>query len=398
MRYALERARTQAALLESNEQLRQSQKMEAVGRLAGGVAHDFNNILTAILAYNDIALEDLGRDHAVAETLLEVRRAASHASDLTNQLLTFSRKKVIEPVVMDINKIITDTSRMVERLIGANVRLTSALEPRLGNIRADPGQMEQVMLNLVVNARDAMPDGGMIHVTTLNVNLRDAQVDHLSAGPYVLLTVSDTGTGIPEDVLPHIFEPFFTTKEAGKGTGLGLSTVYGIIQQSNGHMVIDSTIGEGTTFRIYFPCIDNPSSTDHEDSQIRISERDNSGCILLVEDDSSVRTPLAANLGKAGYSVLEAVNGLDALDLANAFPGQIDVLVTDLLMPEMGGEDLADALHEKRPDMSIIYVSGDSDSIDHLMATHGEDLNYLTKPFTPATLIKKLEALRRPVE
>ncbi|HLG15504.1 MAG TPA: PAS domain S-box protein [Blastocatellia bacterium] len=373
------------------DQLRQSQKMEAIGRLAGGVAHDFNNLLTAIIGYTSIVLGRLDPDDPLRRELEEVKNAGGRAASLTSQLLAFSRKQVLQPKVFDLNNVVTNVNRMLRRIIGEDVELVMDLDPSLGLVRADPGQIEQVVLNLAVNARDAMPRGGKLTIETANVVLGDAQHQvGVRAGPYVVLQVRDTGCGMDEETQSHIFEPFFTTKEHGKGTGLGLSTVYGIVSQSGGHIRVDSEPGKGTAFYIYLP--ETESSADHDDQRVE-SEHFPEGqeTVLLVEDEPFVRELACSVLQGQGYSVLAAANGEDAMRLVqNHDHRQIHLLVTDVVMPQMSGCELAGRLAALRPDLKVIYVSGYADGA---IAKHGiqdgRD-SFLQKPFTPGVLVRKV--------
>src|SRR5207253_723887 len=309
-------------------QLRQAQKMEAVGRLAGGIAHDFNNVLTAIFGYTELVLEELPAGSSVRQDLEEIRKAAQRASALTRQLLAFSRQQVLEPVVLQLNGLVEDVDKMLRRLIGEDVDLRLALAPDLGNVRIDPGQLEQVLMNLVVNARDAMPTGGKLLIETANADLTEQYADlhqPVTPGRYAMLAVSDTGTGMDAQVKARIFEPFFTTKERGKGTGLGLSTVYGIVKQSGGYVWVYSELGRGTTFKIYLPRVDAPAqpvAAPREAGTLAGVET-----VLLAEDDEMLRPLAKGLLEKLGYTVLEAENATQALARANGHAGPIQLLV-----------------------------------------------------------------------
>jgi PAS domain S-box-containing protein len=372
-------------------QLRQAQKMEAVGRLAGGVAHDFNNVLTAIFGYVDLLAEQFPTDSGAQADLAEVRKAAERAAGLTRQLLAFSRQQVLEPVVLSVNDSIEDFEKMLRRVIGEDVRLRLTLATDAGNVRADPGQLHQVIMNLVVNARDAMPTGGSLILETGNVDLTEQYAEMhqpVIAGPYVMIAVSDSGMGMTPEVRARIFEPFFTTKEKGKGTGLGLSTVYGIVKQSGGYVWVYSEIGRGTTFKIYLPRVDAPAeplSKPRETGSITGTET-----ILLAEDDPLLRPLAKALLEKLGYAVLEGSDAPSALAAARAHTGRIHLLVTDVVMPGPSGRELARELVEFRPDTKVLYVSGYTDDaiVHHGMLEPG--LNFLQKPFTPAVLARKV--------
>lgn len=372
-------------------QLRQAQKMEAIGRLAGGVAHDFNNVLTAIFGYADLVMEDLPADSQSHRDLEEVRKAAQRASTLTRQLLAFSRQQVLAPVVMSLNELVEDIDKMLGRLIGEDVELRLQLAEDLGNVRVDPGQVQQVIMNLVVNARDAMPSGGRLLIETANADLTEEYGERrqpVIPGRYVMLAVSDTGVGMTPEVMGRIFEPFFTTKEKGKGTGLGLSTVYGIVKQSSGYVWVYSEPGRGTTFKVYLPRVDAPVDVlapARETGTIVGTET-----ILLAEDDESLRRLARGLLERLGYTVLEAPNAAQALALAASHAGPIHLLVSDVVMPGASGRELARRLAASRPDTKVLYMSGYTDDaiVHHGMLEPG--LNFLQKPFTPSTLTRKV--------
>jgi PAS domain S-box-containing protein len=381
-----DRKRAEEILRQREEQLRQSQKMEAVGRLAGGIAHDFNNLLTAILGYTDFLVQDVsGPSKGDVEG---IQRAGRSAAALTRQLLAFSRRQVLQPIVLDLNATIAGTEKLLRRLIGEDVELALTLEPSLAPVTADPGQIEQVVLNLAVNARDAMPNGGRLTIaTSADTMAADTMLDGMSikAGSYVVITVTDTGCGMSDEVRSRIFEPFFTTKGIGRGTGLGLATVYGIVQQSNGFIEIQSAAGRGTTFRIGLPATSGPTAEvvvpdERPPRMLRGSET-----ILLVEDNESVRGFAVEALERAGYRVLEAEHGEHGLRLA-AEPGhRIDLVVTDIVMPLMGGRDLAARLRDLRPEVQIIFTSGyTDDEIVRQGALQGTA--FLQKPFTADAL------------
>jgi PAS domain S-box-containing protein len=379
------------------EQFRQAQKMEAVGRLAGGVAHDFNNLLTVITSYSTLLLDDMGAADPRREDLEEIRKAAAGAAGLTRQLLAFSRQQVLEPRVLDLNAVVAGAGKMLQRLIGEDVALVTVLSPDLGSVKADPGQIEQVIMNLAVNARDAMPDGGKLTIETVNVELGETYTQEhrpVSPGPYVLLSVSDTGTGMDESTKAHLFEPFFTTKEQGRGTGLGLATVYGIVKQSGGFIWVYSEPSHGTTFKIYLPRVNEPAG-DLQQGQPLESLR-GTETILLAEDAAGVRAVAREVLKRNGYSVMEASDGRAALDLAASHSGPIHLLVTDVIMPEMSGRQLADRLREGRPELKVLFVSGYTDDaiIRHGILEPG--IAFLQKPFTPDALARKVrEVLQR---
>ena len=372
-------------------QLRQAQKMEAIGRLAGGVAHDFNNVLTAIFGYVDLLREEMPQGSAAQRDLTEVRKASERAAALTRQLLAFSRQQVLEPIVLELNELVEDFEKMLRRVIGEDVEMRLALGRDAGNVRADPGQLQQVLMNLVVNARDAMPTGGTLILETANADLT-AQYAELHQpvipGPYVMLAVSDTGTGMTPETKARIFEPFFTTKEKGKGTGLGLSTVYGIVKQSSGYIWVYSESGRGTVFKIYLPRVDAPADrllpTREPDSLVGTET------ILLAEDDVMLRPLAKGLLGKLGYTVIDAEDADTALAAAHAHAGPIHLLVADVVMPGASGRELARQLEKTRPTTKVLYVSGYTDDaiVHHGMLEPG--LNFLQKPFTPAVLARKV--------
>ena len=375
------------------DQFRQAQKMEAVGRLAGGVAHDFNNLLTVITSYSTLLLDDLGDTDPRRGDLNEIQKAATAAAGLTRQLLAFSRQQVLEPKVLDLNEVVAAAGKMLQRLIGEDVALVTVLAPDLGSVKADPGQIEQVIMNLAVNARDAMPDGGKLTIETSNVELGDTSIlEHrpASPGPYVLLSVRDAGTGMDESTKANLFEPFFTTKETGRGTGLGLATVYGIVKQSGGFISVDSELGVGTTFKIYLPRVDEAPS----DLPGRSPEAfHGTETVLLAEDSAGVRAVAREVLKRNGYAVIQASDGQAALDLAATHSGPIHLLVTDVIMPEMSGRQLADRLREVRPELKVLFVSGYTDDaiIRHGMLEPG--IAFLQKPFTPEALARKVRAV-----
>lgn len=372
-------------------QLRQSQKMEAIGVLAGGVAHDFNNLLTAILGNADLAFGRLPGGHPVLEDLSEIRKAGERAASLTSQLLAFSRKQVVSPVVLDPNAVVQDLEKMLRRLIGESISLGTSLEPGLGRIRADRGQVEQVIMNLAVNARDAMPGGGQLTIETRNVNLGADYVGahaYVPPGPYVLLAVSDTGIGMDEGTRSRIFEPFFTTKEPGRGTGLGLSTVYGIVKQSGGSIEVYSEPGTGTTFKIYFPRVE--AAPQSNPARAEIASPRGGETVLLVEDDDGVRKLVCVGLESYGYTVLPARDVAEALRVAEEHPWPIPIVVTDVVMPGASGKELALALETVRPSLKVLFISGYTDDA---IVRHGvlePGVAFLQKPFSPAALARKV--------
>jgi two-component system, cell cycle sensor histidine kinase and response regulator CckA len=381
-------------------QLFHAQKIEAIGRLAGGVAHDFNNLLTAIIGYSQLALTRLAPTDPGRQAVEEIEKAGQRAASLTNQLLAFSRKQVLQPVVLDLNDLVGNMQKMLHRLIGEDISLVTTLIPGLWKVRADPGQVEQVIMNLAVNARDAMPDGGTLTVETANVKLGQEEARGqlgIPPGPYVRLAVSDTGCGMGPETKALIFEPFFTTKERGKGTGLGLSMVYGIVRQSNGMISVNSEPGLGTTFEVYLPRVGDSGKKLEQEGKIKAQM----GCetILLVEDDEAIRKLTAEVLQKNGYTVLEALHVEDAQTIARDYPDEIHLLLTDVVMPGMSGKDLVDLLSSKRPTMRVIYMSGYTDEaiLHHGVLDPGTA--FLQKPFTLNVLVHKVyEVLRRQPE
>jgi PAS domain S-box-containing protein len=386
------RKQAEEALHRSEEQLRQSQKMEAVGKLAGGVAHDFNNLLTAINGHSELALRRLHVDDPLYRKLEGIKRAGERAAGLTRQLLAFSRKQIMQPKVLDLNQVVFEMNKMLQPLIGEDIDLFTKLTPELGKVKADPGQIEQVLLNLTVNARDAMPKGGKLTIETANVYI-DEEYAGLHAtvvpGRYVMLAVSDTGCGINAETKERIFEPFFTTKEVGKGTGLGLSTVYGIVKQSGGNVWVYSEVGRGTTFKVYLPCID-VRSEETEPSADNTQMMSGTETVLLVEDEEMVRDMAREILRESGYQVLEARHGQEALLVAEQHSGPIHLMLSDVVMPLMSGRELAEQLSPRRREMKVLYMSGyTDDAIVH----HGvldEGMAFIEKPFTPLALARKL--------
>ena len=387
-----ERADAIEALRNTENQLVQSQKLEAVGRLAGGISHDFNNLLTVILGYTDISKRTLKEGDPLLRNLEEIGKASERAASLTRQLLAFSRKQVMQPKVFDLNTVVSDLKKMLRRMIGEDIELRVISEADLGNIKADPVQLEQVIMNLVVNARDAMPRGGKLSIETSNVYLDESYArEHVSVDPgeYVMLAISDTGCGMNEETRQRIFEPFFTTKESGKGTGLGLSMVYGIVKQSGGNIWVYSEEGRGTTFKIYFPRV-----TAEAEEYRRVGDTfempKGSETILLVEDAALVRTLARQVLETAGYKVLEAASAEAALTICEPNGTRIDLLLTDVVMPGMSGNDMSKILLARQPDMPVLYMSGYTDEaiVQHGVLEAG--INFLQKPFSPGALALKV--------
>jgi len=381
---------TERKLLE--EQLRQSQKMEAIGQLAGGVAHDFNNLLTAINGYASLALQRLEDGHPIRSYLEEVKKAGDRAANLTRQLLAFGRKQILQPVAVNLNDVVTDMNKMLRRLIGEDIELSAKLDPALKRIKADPGQIEQVLVNLVVNARDAMPEGGKLTIETARIELDQEYANtHVGVAPgdYVMLAVSDTGTGMEEATQARIFDPFFTTKEKGKGTGLGLSTVYGIVKQSGGSIWVYSEPGHGTTFKVYLPQV---AATPHktETAVVELAPSGGMETILLVEDEDVVRGLAAKILEQSGYKVLAASRGAEAIQMCRQRTEPIHLLLTDVVMPETSGKEVADRMTELLPGLRVLYMSGYT---DEAIVHHGvldSNVEFIQKPFTPFALVRKV--------
>ncbi len=376
-------------------QLRMAQKMEAVGRLSGGIAHDFNNLLGVIIGYSQVLKRSLKPEHPLYEHAEEIEKASQRAVSLTRQLLAFSRQQVLEPVVLNMNALVSDMEKMLPRLIGEDVALTLTLDPALGQVKADPGQVEQVIMNLAVNARDAMPDGGKLTIQTANVDLDTAythQHPGSRVGSYVMLRVTDTGTGIDPEIQAQIFEPFFTTKERDKGTGLGLATVYGVVKQSGGYIAVDSEKGKGASFSVYLLRVENAVTAPDLSNDAPVSVR-GSETILLVEDEESLRKLADMFLRDSGYHVLTAADGAQALQVARQYAGPIHLLLTDVVMPGINGRVLAERLAPSQPGMRILYVSGYTDSF---IAGHGvleAGAHLLHKPFTEESLTRKVREL-----
>jgi len=395
-----ERKQAEEALRKSEDQLRQSQKMEAVGRLAGGVAHDLNNLLTGVTGYSDLLSVKIGEDATQRRYVTEIQKATSRAVSLIRQLLAFSRKQILQPKVMNLNDTVADMEKMLRRVIGEDIELVTVLDPALGAVKADPGQMGQIIMNLAVNARDAMLQGGKLTIETANVDLDEEYIrQHTGAQPgsCVMLTVSDTGDGMDKQTCSHIFEPFFTTKQLGKGTGLGLSTVYGIVKQSGGSIWVYSEPGQGTTFKVYLPRI-KKTAMSSKSTRTPPGLQRGTETILVVEDEELVRKLLQEILQKCGYSVLVARHGDEALSLCQRHQEPIHLLVTDVVMPHMNGGQLAERLALQRPEIKILYISGYT---DHVIIHTGKlepGRAFLQKPFTSGTLARKVrQVLDAPV-
>jgi len=400
---AIERELHEAILRKENRlleaQFLQSQKMESVGRLAAGVAHDFNNLLTSIMGHSQLGTMEIPPEHPLQDHFREILKASESASNLTKQLLAFSRKQVIEPKTIILNDLIENITKMLHRLIGEQIELITINNPRLDSVTVDPGQIEQVILNLVVNARDAMPQGGKIIIQTNNINLeasQTSQYNEVSPGEYVLLSIIDNGSGMSEAIKSKIFEPFFTTKEEGNGTGLGLATSYGIIKQSNGFIEVDTRLGAGTTFSIYIPKTPaTKDTTTHNKTTINHQETTTSKeTILLAEDEPLVRSTIASMLNEQGYTVIQASNGAEAIKIAQQDQFQnIDLLLTDLIMPELNGLELADQFKNTHPNKKILLTSGFPDATITQETIKEQKFEFIHKPFLPITLSSKIRKI-----
>ncbi len=373
-------------------ELRQAVKMEAVGRLAGGVAHDFNNLLTIINGYSDLLLARVGTEDLMRNMVTEIHKAGMRAEKLTQQLLAYSRKQILQPKVLDINALLTDIKKMLHRMVGEDMKIVTSLEPELGAIKADPTQIEQIVINLAANARDAMPQGGTLTIKTKNMDL-DERYTAIHAGSrpgrYIMLETTDTGCGMSQFTKEHVFEPFFTTKEVGKGTGLGLAMVYGIVKQSEGYIELESELGRGTTFRVYLPRIE--ASVERDAALLDAGPLPGgTETVLLVEDDAMVLTFTRTLLQTGGYRVLEATGGDEALRISDRYTAAINLLVTDVVMPEMSGRLVAERLTRSRPAMKVLYLSGytDDDILRHGVSV--AETAFLPKPFTPSALAHKV--------
>lgn len=391
----LERKRAEDALRMSEKQLRQAQKMEAVGRLAGGLAHDFNNLLTVIMGHSQVLLDELSVGSPIRAKIEEMQKAGERAANLIRQLMAFSRKQPMEPNVLPLNSVIGNVEGMLRRLIGEDIQLVIRPDPHNGHVKADPGQLEQVLMNLVVNARDAMPNGGLLAIETSQVELARTPMHHLHPlplGHYVKLTVTDTGCGMNTDVLGHLFEPFFTTKDAHKGTGLGLSTVFGIVTTCGGGIDVWSQVGHGTTFDLYFPRA-TPQTTATSTDSPQAQPRQGSETILLVEDDNGVRDLVRRELLKTGYQVIEAKNGVEACLTATQQSYHVDLLLTDVVMPGMNGRELAEHLAVIKPNLRVLFMSGYLDDISVNSGMDPHRTTFLQKPFTPDLLLRTVRAL-----
>jgi two-component system cell cycle sensor histidine kinase/response regulator CckA len=376
------------------DQVRHAQKMEAIGRLAGGVAHDFNNLLTVITGYSELLLIDPQLSESTRSALEEIKKAAERGGTLTRQLLVFSRKQKLTPQTVNLNDLVANMEKMLTRLIAENIELVTVLQPDLGMVRTDAGQLEQVIMNLVVNARDAMPEGGKLLIETGNVSLPAQQLD-LKTGPYVRLAITDTGIGMNAETQSHIFEPFFTTKEPGKGTGLGLATVYGIVKQSGGAINVYSEPGRGTTFRVYLPRVDQQTEVVAP-QRAAPQSLDGRETVLVVEDDPEVRRLIGGILRARGYHVIESTKGEEAIRFAHTLPDPMQLIVADVILPEMSGPEVVRRVKEARPGIRALYISGYTDEAVLRHGTLEAGAIFLSKPFVPEALAGKVrEALDR---
>ena len=380
---------------ELEEKLRQSQKMESVGRLAGGIAHDFNNLLTVILGYSNFILTDTKEDIPFKEDIIEIQRAGQRAADLTRQLLAFGRKQILDMKTVNLNIIIKNMENMLRRLIGENIQFTILPAKDLGNIKADSVQVEQILLNLAANAKDAMKDGGALTIETKNIGLDEKYIENrleINPGNYVLLTISDAGSGMTKDIVNKIFEPYFSTKGLGKGTGLGLATVYGIVKQSNGYIWVYSEPNIGTTFKIYFPRIDDEPAVNKIQEE-RTNSFNGTENILIIEDSEGVRKMTCTALKRRGYQIYEAKDGEEALQKITNFEGTMDLLITDVVLPKMNGKELADKIKKLKPDIKIIFMSGYTDETIVHQGILEAGIEFIQKPFSPNKFAEKVRQI-----
>lgn len=380
-------------LLHTEEKMRQSPKIEAIGRLAGGIAHDFNNIMGVVMLHADLLLEQMDKDDPKRRRVTEIRSASVRAASLTQQLLAFGRKQVLQPVVLNLNSVVSDTGKMLKRLIGEDIEIKTVLGENLNSIMADPNQMAQVIMNLAINSRDAMPDGGELFIKTENVTIEEEEILHeaFRPGNYVNLTIKDTGRGIPKEIQPRIFEPFFTTKEQGLGSGLGLSMAYGIVKQSGGYIFVTSEENEGASFSIYMPVHTEKELERNDDKELLFNGSFvGNETILLVEDEDIVRAITSEVLERLGYKILEAENGEEAMERASQYEGEIHLLLTDVIMPKMNGKDLAVKLTTLRPNIRVLFMSGYNEDVISEKGILNKGIHYINKPFSPANIAKKI--------
>jgi two-component system, cell cycle sensor histidine kinase and response regulator CckA len=385
-----ERKQAEELLRRREDQLRQAQKMEAVGRLSGGIAHDFNNLLGVIIGYSESIEERLAPGDPLRKNAEEIRKAGERAASLTHQLLAFSRKRVLQPRIIDLNALVTDMGKMLIRLIGMHIELATKLAPELGRVKAEQSQIEQLIVNLVVNARDAMPEGGRLLIETSNLDVNEtlaSSLPFLQPGPYVLLKVTDTGVGMDASTRRHIFEPFFTTKSLGKGTGLGLATVYGVVKQSGGGVTVDSEPGKGSSFKIFLPQTKETLAAPAQD-EISLKGSTETGTILVVEDEEALLTLATERLTESGYTVLAARDGIHALDVARSYKGSIDLLLTDIMMPRLGGLALARTLSELRPRIRVAFMTGHAERKESYCEGLHSGAESIQKPFTREQLLR----------
>jgi PAS domain S-box-containing protein len=381
---------------QTEEQLRQARKMEAVGQLAGGIAHEFNNVLGIIMGYSHLLDEQAAANETLNQCVGDIKAATEHAASLTRQLLAFSRRQVLQPKVLDINQSVAEMDQLLRRLIGADIELVTVSGPQLGAVRADSAQIQQIFINLVVNARDAMPQGGRVVIETANVELDEGYAERnldVKPGSYVMLAVTDTGLGMDAETQAHIFEPFFTTKEQGKGTGLGLSMIHGIVKQSGGHIAVDSVVGKGTTFRIFLPQVNERVGQDDGGAELPEEPRGGSETILIAEDEAALRELMCQCLKRLGYTVLPAQNGAEALEICERHPGPIHLVLTDIVMPRMNGLQLKERVAARRSGVKFLFVSGYADAALEQSELFTQHAAFLEKPFPPDELAHKVRQL-----
>jgi PAS domain S-box-containing protein len=387
-----DRKRAEAEKKKLQAQLLQAMKMEAVGRLAGGVAHDFNNLLTVITGYSELLLQKIGKASSMHREVEEIRRAGERAALLTQQLLAFSRKQIIEPKVLQLDHLVAEMHKMLTRLIGEDIALQATTGKSLGSVKVDPGQFQQILMNLVVNARDAMPDGGKIMIETANVDLDEgycALHPYVKPGRFVMLVVSDTGRGMSEEIKDHIFEPFFTTKERGSGTGLGLATTYGVVKQAGGSIEVYSEVGTGTTFKVYLPRVEEEAAKPVKDDRPADLPA-GTETVLIVEDEGKLRGLCVQILEQLGYKVLQAGNGTEAIAVVQGYGDRIDLLLTDVVMPGMNGSELATQLVQHNPGMKVLFTSGYTEDVISHHGVLAEGVSFIGKPYTLSALATKV--------